>query len=527
VVVRHIAAGLFLLQLLAAADRRADQLYKHAQKAERAGQTERAYLLYAEAAAKDPANAMYWARAQALRPPGFAQRATVTAEPKPAEPNANADPSILGAITDRDLQQTRTLLPPAQLKAAPGRKDLDLRGDSTALFEQVAKAFNLLVVFDSGYQPKPSMRFQLESADYREALNALEAATDSFIIPAGDRLMLVANDTPQKRTELDRTEAIVIPVPEPFAIQEVQEIATGVRGTFDIQRLTVDSQRRLILIRDRVSKVVMAQKLIQDLMKPKAQVAIEVELLASDQSSSLTYGLELPTSFPLVWVPNGAHNLLSSFPSGFANFFGFGGGHSQLAFGITDGSLFANATKAISTTLLKAEIVTSDGQPASFHVGDKYPIVTAAYLGATTGTGQVFAPPPTFTFEDLGLVLKITPHVNGVDDISLEVEAEFKLLGAGSFNDIPVISNRKFQSKVSLATGEWAVLAGLMTETDGKAITGIPGVAAIPFLRHNERNHDRGETLIVLKPHLLTLPPTESIMTAAWVGTETRPRSQL
>ncbi len=78
-----------------------------------------------------------------------------------------------------------------------------------------------------------------------------------------------------------------------------------------------------------------------------------------------------------------------------------------------------------------------------------------------------------------------------------------------------------------MLTGEWAVLAGLMTESEGMTITGIPGLAAIPLLRHNEHNRDRGETVIILKPHLLSLPPTESVMRAAWLGTETRPRTQL
>src|SRR5205807_10500192 len=129
---------------------------------------------------------------------------------------------------------------------------------------------------------KSGLHFQVEEAGYREAIEAVEAATDSFVIPVADRLMLVANDSQQKRTELESTAAIVIPVPEPFAIQEVQEIATGVRGTLDIQRLMVDSQRRLILIRDRASKVLLAQKIINDLMKPKPQVAIEIDLLAAD-----------------------------------------------------------------------------------------------------------------------------------------------------------------------------------------------------------------------------------------------------
>jgi general secretion pathway protein D len=517
---------LALLPLLAA-DRRADQLYKDAVKAETTGQTARAYLLYTQAAAKDPSNPLYRARAEALRPAVTTPPAVLSGDPAAPPVAPEIDPSILGKISDRDLAEARKLLPPPRLNPAPGRKAFNLRGDAKSVLEEVARAFNLLVVFDTAYQPKSGLHFELEDADFREAIEAVEAATDSFVIPVADRLMLVANDTQQKRTELDTTAAIVIPVPEPFAIQEVQEIATGIRGTLDIQRLMVDSQRRLILIRDRAWKVLLAQKLINDLMQAKPQVAIEIDLLAADQSSSLTYGLSLPSSFPLVWVPNGARNLLSSFPAGFANFLGFGGGHSQLALGVTDGSLFANATKAFSTTMLKSEVVTSDGQAASLHVGDKYPIVTAGYFGQTTGTGQVYAPPPTFNFEDLGLILKITPHVHGMDDVSLDVEAEFKLLGAATFNDIPVIKNRKFQSKVRVVQGEWAVLAGLMTESEGATISGIPGLAAIPVLRHNDHNRDRGETLIILKPHLLNLPPTEAVMQAAWVGTETKPRSQL
>jgi len=49
---------------------------------------------------------------------------------------------------------------------------------------------------------------------------------------------------------------------------------------------------------------------------------------------------------------------------------------------------------------------------------------TNGYFGSTTGTGQVFAPPPTINFEDLGLVLKVTPHVHGVDEVSLDIDAE-------------------------------------------------------------------------------------------------------
>ena len=114
--------------------------------------------------------------------------------------------------------------------------------------------------------------------------------------------------------------------------------------------------------------------------------------------------------------------------------------------------------------------------------------------------------------------------VHGMDEMTLEVESEFKLLGSQAVDGIPIISNRKFQSKIRVATGEWAVVAGLMTDSDATTISGIPGLSTIPFLRKNDRNRSHGDTLIVLKPHLLSLPPTEQVTKPAWVGSETRPR---
>jgi type II secretory pathway component GspD/PulD (secretin) len=113
-------------------------------------------------------------------------------------------------------------------------------------------------------------------------------------------------------------------------------------------------------------------------------------------------------------------------------------------------------------------------------------------------------------------------EVRAVDDVSLDISAEFKLLGATAVDGIPVISSRKFESKVRLRTGEWAVLAGLMTRSEARTITGIPGLSVVPLLRSNTITRDEGQTLIVLKPHLLNLPPAEFPTWRAWCGTETR-----
>jgi len=507
------------LCLLASAGPTAEQLFKDALKAEKSGQTVRAYLLYAEAAAADPTNISYWERAQALRPMAALMKSTESAAPQMSPDKI--DRTLFGSISPQDLEKARQPLPPPELKVESGRRDFDIRGDSKSLWEQVARTLGLLVVFDTQYQPTRTIRFQLTGADYRETLRALEAATDSFLTPVSERLIFVVNDTTQKRTEFEGTAAVVIPFPETATVQELQELTVGVRGVLDIQKLMVDSQRRLILVRDRVVKVRLAEKLLQDLMRPRPQVAVEVEILAMDKTSSLSYGLTLPTAYPLVSFVK-SNYLNTSIPSGFAQFLTFGGGASLLGIGITSANLFANVAKSSSTTLLNSEIVAMDGLAASLHVGDKFPIVTNGYFGATSGTGQVFTPPPTFQFEDLGLVLKITPHIHGTDEVSMDVDAEFKLLGAGAVDGIPVISNRKYESKIRVRIGEWAVIAGLMSGSEARTITGIPGMTSVPLLRSNKVTKDDSATLIVLKPHLLNLPPTETATWRAWCGTETK-----
>ena len=518
VVWRAFACSVFVCLQLAAATS-AEQLFRQAQKAERDGEIVKAYLLYAQAAAADPTNIDYWDRAQALRPAASMFDAS---PPKLEFPSEKIDRTLFGHIGAGELEAARKPLPPPQLAAEPGRRDYDLRGDSKALWEQVAAVLHLKVVFDADYKPTPAFRFELTGADYRDALNSLEAATDSFLVPISQRLIFIANDSAQKRTEFEQTAAIAVPFPEATSVQELQEIATGIRGALDSRRLMVDTSQHLILIRDKVGKVRLAQKLLQDLLRPRAQVSIEVEILTTDASSSLNYGLSLPTSYAISTFFTPA-NLLNYIPSGFSSFMTFGGGSTLVGIGITSAELFATVTHSKSNSIYKGQLVAVDGQPASLHVGEKYPITTTAYIGSgSTGGAPVYTPPPTITFEDLGLVIKVTAHVSGANEVSLDLDAEFKQLGASSANGIPVVENTQYQSKVDIAGGEWAVLGGMMTKQEATSITGLPLISRIPLLRNNTTSKDEGATLIVLKPRVTIPPPSENPAWGVWTGSETR-----
>jgi hypothetical protein len=141
--------------------------------------------------------------------------------------------------------------------------------------------------------------------------------------------------------------------------------------------------------------------------------------------------------------------------------------------------------------------------------------------------GQTYAPPPAFSYEDLGLVVKVTPHVHGMDDVALDLEAEIKLLTGKSINGVPEIAHRAVKSWVQLKNGDSAVVAGLISTTEARSILGTAGLSTLPgigpLMRSNTKNTDSTELLIVVRPVLISLPPDQFVSQPVFIGSEGRP----
>jgi hypothetical protein len=523
-------AALLFIWPLAAAD--AAKCYEAGRKAERAGRMAEAYLLYSQAAALDPLNPFYRLKTQTVQ-----SRAALESPPKPrdsaAKPEGTATevPSVFDSPNASD-RSDRTPRPPPQLKGAPGLKDFDLRADAKSLWQDVARAFNLNTVFDSDYQPGPPIAFRLDQAGYRDALHAMEAATGSFIVPISSRLFLVVKDTEQKRREVEPTAAMTVSVPQATTNQELVEIGQAVRQLFALEHMAWDTQHNTVILRDRISRVVPARVLFEQLLRYRPQVEIEVDLMEVDRTYSLAYGVDLPTTFPLTYLGSFWHSPLS-IPSTITKLVTFGGGQSLFGIGIVDATLIANMSRSFSRTLVRSDIRAVDGTPASMHVGEKFPVLTAGYFGPASSSlgGTVYKPPPSFTFEDLGVNLKVTPRIHGMDEVTLDLEMEFKVLSGETSNGIPLISSRKLTSKIRLREGEWGVVAGLLNSSEARTIHGIAGLSSLPVLgplfKQYNKDESMSQVLMILKPTLLGLPPDQMITAPIWTGSEVRPLTPL
>ncbi|HEV2200610.1 MAG TPA: type II and III secretion system protein [Bryobacteraceae bacterium] len=532
----------------------AERAFRQGLRAERSGDRLQAYFLYAEAAQEDASNPSYSGRMAALARSGALQPLTAVA-PDPANETVAAKLEADGLVGDESFESPAAILPP-RLAASPDKHSFRIKGRAREIFEQVAAAYGFHILFDPGYQEPAAFTFAITGADYRDALRALQAASDSFLVPLDETTALVARDTAQNRTQLTPVVALAVPIPERMALQEAQELSTAVQQTLEIRRIGMDAQKRVVYFRDTASKVFTAREMFASLSHLRAQIAVDVELISVSKTSSLSYGLQLPTSASIVDFGSPFATAVSAIPAGSPGIpqpAGASGtcvplrpscsrprprrqptspryrsaSNTRLGIGIANSAAFAALSRASATTLLEAQVTSLDGQATTFKVGDRYPVTTANFTDSSGAAVAGFA--PVINYVDLGLALKLTPAVHQGSEVSLDVEAAFTTLAPGGANGIPAIASQQYQGKVRLKDGDWAVVAGLLTTAQTENPTGLLGLANLPWIghlfRHQQREDDRNEVLLVLKPRLIAAPAWEDDDIAApiWTGTETRP----
>jgi type II secretory pathway component GspD/PulD (secretin) len=523
-----IAFLLAVLSCWAAGNDVAARLARAAKQAEDNNQIVRAYLLYAAAAARDPQNGTYRANRDALAPAAKLlskaqiETADITKDLEEIEKQSVLPEAPLEMARRADWERDQSLQPIPKLQPTQTSGTFDIRGDEKSLFESVAKVFGLRPVFDPQLDLHSAVHFNVTQADFRTIMEALTAATNTFIFPVSKHEFYVARDSEAKRNELEPQVLLTFPLTNALDQKDLIEAANVVRTTLNIRTIGYDSATRIVMVRDRYTRANTARALLDALLLPKAQVSFEVEFLTFDSDRSFHYGLSLPTSFNLADFGHFSHfqSVFSSSLSG--SFYLFGGGATAIGVGLANSaSLFATYSESHSQALYDATVVVGDGQTANLHIGDKYPIPQTIYTGASS-TPSIYNPVGQVTLEDLGILLKMTPRVNGEGNISLDLEASYKSLGAETIESIPAIAQREFKGNIRLREGEWAVIAGLNSRSQSRTRNGLIGLSDIPGLNQvfseNTRDTAMSDTLLVIKPTITRLPMSAGISPQYFVG---------
>jgi Flp pilus assembly secretin CpaC len=134
-------------------------------------------------------------------------------------------------------------------------------------------------------------------------------------------------------------------------------------------------------------------------------------------------------------------------------------------------------------------------------------------------------PYPGSEYEDVGIKIKATPQLHDTKDVTLQLEFEIKALSGSSINGIPVISNRTVTQTVRLKEDETSLITGLLSDSETKTLSGIPGLAQLPGIgyafgtRNNSYSND--ELLFLITPRRVRSPFHESKTIYAGTGEPT------
>jgi Flp pilus assembly secretin CpaC len=193
----------------------------------------------------------------------------------------------------------------------------------------------------------------------------------------------------------------------------------------------------------------------------------------------------------------------------------FGGGLTFSGVSLDHLSAALSLNESWAQSLSHVTLRSSQGSEATFHLGERYPILNGTYapafnssaISAVLGNQSYIPPFPSVSYEDLGLVLKAKPVIHGNGEVSTTLDLEVRSLTGQSSNGVPVIANQEYHGSIRLRDGEPAVLAGEITTNDQRSIAGIPSVAAIPGLNwavsDNTRMKEEDELLIMITPHVV------------------------
>jgi len=186
------------------------------------------------------------------------------------------------------------------------------------------------------------------------------------------------------------------------------------------------------------------------------------------------------------------------------------GGLPGLTVGLLNGTLpnvyaILNANKENTNLkiLSTPEIVTVDNHEATINISEQIPFLTSSRVDENNNVIQ------TYDYKDIGIILKLTPHINKNGYITMEIEQQIKKLVEGTRTlENPSVFKREITSKVTVKNKRTIVIGGLIRDDVTNIEQKIPLLGDIPLLgllfRKQIKQRTRTNLLVFITPHIIT-----------------------
>ena len=436
------------------------------------------------------------------------------------------------------------------LQPSDDRATFHFTGDAHSLFTQIAAAYKMTVQFDDSVSNR-RVTFNVDNLDFFTALRlACQVSKTMWAALDSHQFLLLANN-PENHKQYDRMSLATIRVPPHSTPQETAELVNVIRNTLELRFVSSGQTADIIEVRGPQRAVEACARLMQQLDNQRPQLMLDVRIYQISHQLTRNVGLHVPNTFNLFNIPAvalaglGGQNIQQLInqliASGGINQAGstslsgllaqltgqqnsifsqplatFGGGLTLMGLSMDQLSAQLSVNESWVRTLDELTMRAGQGADAMFHLGERFPIQNASYapifnspqISQVLGNQSYIPPFPSVSYEDLGLQVKAKPTIHGDGSVSLQLELQVRSLTGQADNGVPVISNREYKGSIRLNDGEPAFLAGEVSETDTKSMSGIPGLGFVPLLNKamvtNTKQENQDELMIVITPHVLS-----------------------
>ncbi len=564
--------------------RRATKLYLRATKLFERQQYDEAVRDYEEATELDPGNPNYGAATVVARSHEVTEliqtaakariRGDKTAEQAALQKAAALDPHDIEVAAHLDEmaadvsaaqakpiyeQGVASLGPAPVLAPMAGAHSFHLKTDRRTVIQTVYRAFGIETSVDQSVTGPP-VRFDVDNATFAQATQAVNMATDSFMVPLDAHRVLIAKDTRANRDQYMRQEFETVYVGG-ATTAEMTEISTLAKNVFQLQQVVAQQGSGTLTLRATTDKLNAFNTTLRELLDGRSQVLLNVRLIQLAHTNQRNTGVQPPqqiTAFNVYAEEQSILNqnqalvqqiissglaspgdtlailgiLLASgqvssslFQNGIALF----GGGLTLS-GVSPGPVKfnLNVNSSESRELDDIQMHLGDGEEGTIKSGSRYPIETSQF--SNLGTSGISIPGlttagtsgslssllsqlntgaqtiPQVEYQDLGLTFKATPRVIRNGDVALSIDMKITALGGSSLNGVPILNNRSYSGVVTLKDDTGVVIVSEVDKEESRALSGLPGLTEIPGLNNvtdTDVQRNYASLLIIITPHVI------------------------
>jgi general secretion pathway protein D len=404
---------------------------------------------------------------------------------------------------------------------------LKLTEDSKVIYETVGKLAGINVLFDPDYTSR-RIKVELNGVTLEEALQIIALESKTFWRPVTPNTIFIAADNPAKRKDLEQSVIKTFYLANLSQPTELQDVVNALRQILEISRIQPLPTQGAIVVRGTPDQVALADKLVTDLDKSKPEVIVEVAIMQVSRDKARTLGISPPTSATVMLQNNintttntgttttGGINTTTNNGSTTSNGINLNtlGNLDATDFSVTISPATATALYTSNDVKLiqNPQIRAVDGQKASLKIGDRVPVATGSFQPGIGGVGINPLVNTQFQYLDVGVNIDITPKIHQDGQVTLKMTMDIS--SVTSYTNIggiqqPVIGQRKIEHEIRLKEGEVNLLGGMLEDQQTKSLTGIPGLAQIPFLKYifgqTMTDHTENEIVFAITPHVIRM----------------------